>query len=231
MIKQMISMRAKFQTYRTFGDATIDKLLSKENLQDALILQANHLQTSYLKNLGNGKFEMSALPAEVQFSAINGMVVDDFDGDGNLDVVINTNDFGTEVSVGRYDALNGLFLKGKGDGTFAAMSILQSGISIPGNGKALVKMQGAKGEVLIAAAQNRGPLKVFGVSSKPMIIPVKPNEVSAIVKLKNGKTQKQEFYYGASFLSQSSRYLLVGNSAASTEITDSKGGKRNIALQ
>src|SRR5205085_10402249 len=37
LIKQMISMRAKFQTYRTFADATIDKLLSKENLQDALV--------------------------------------------------------------------------------------------------------------------------------------------------------------------------------------------------
>ena len=37
----------------------------------------------------------------------------DFDGDGNLDVLMNGNDFGTDVTVGRYDALNGLLLKGK----------------------------------------------------------------------------------------------------------------------
>ena len=40
------------------------------------------------------------------------MIADDFNGDGNLDVVMNTNDFGTESTVGRYDALNGLYLVG-----------------------------------------------------------------------------------------------------------------------
>ena len=48
------------------------------------------------------------------------MVADDFDGDGNLDVVINANDYGTEVQSGRYDALNGLLLKGDGKGNFTA---------------------------------------------------------------------------------------------------------------
>ena len=42
------------------------------------------------------------------------MIADDFDADGNLDLAINTNDYGTDVSVGRYDALNGLMLKGDG---------------------------------------------------------------------------------------------------------------------
>jgi len=44
------------------------------------------------------------------------MQVDDYDGDGNLDILMNGNDYGTEVSVGRYDALNGLLLKGNGKG-------------------------------------------------------------------------------------------------------------------
>ena len=70
------------------------------------------------------------------------MIADDFDGDGNLDVLINGNDYGTEVSIGRYDALNGLLLKGDGKGNFKPLSILQSGIYIPGDGKALVKLQG-----------------------------------------------------------------------------------------
>ena len=55
---------------------------------------------------------------QAQISALNGMAVDDFDGDGNLDVLINGNDWGTEVTVGRYDALNGLLLRGDGKGEF-----------------------------------------------------------------------------------------------------------------
>jgi len=69
---------------------------------------------------------------------INGMVVDDFDGDGNLDLLINGNDYGTSIGIGRYDAFNGLLLKGDGAGGFIPLSMLQSGINIPGNGKALL---------------------------------------------------------------------------------------------
>ena len=69
------------------------------------------------------------------------METGDFDGDGNLDVVINGNDYGSDASIGRYDALNGLMLKGDGKDGFKPLSILQSGIYIPGNGKALVKLR------------------------------------------------------------------------------------------
>jgi hypothetical protein len=75
---------------------------------------------------------------------LDGIVVDDFDGDGNLDVALNGNDYGTEVSTGRYDAFNGLMLKGDGKGGFKPLSIMQSGIYIPGDGKGFVKLQSAK---------------------------------------------------------------------------------------
>lgn len=61
------------------------------------------------------------------------MLVGDYDSDGNLDVLINGNDYGTEVTVGRYDALNGLLLKGDGKGGFKPLTILESGIFIPLN--------------------------------------------------------------------------------------------------
>jgi hypothetical protein len=231
IIKQMISMRAKFQTYKSFANATMDKVLSSEDLKDALVLQANTLNSCLLKNLGYGKFELQPLPVQVQLSTINGMVVDDFDGDGNLDVVMSTNDYGTEVSVGRYDALNGLFLKGDGKGNFTVESIAQSGIYIPGNGKAMVKLRDKNNQPLIAAAQNRGPLKVFKVNNELNIIPVAPTDASALIKYKDGRIQKQEFYYGSSFLSQSGRFLQLNNSVASIEITDNKGRKRSITLK
>src|SRR4029079_4981569 len=106
------------------------------------------------------KFSIEPLPAVAQFSAINGMIADDFDDDGNLDICINTNDYSTDPSNGRYDALNGLILKGDGKGRFIPLTILQSGIFIEGNGRALVKFRGNNGNVLVAASQNKGPLKI-----------------------------------------------------------------------
>ena len=37
-------------------------------------------------------------------------MIDDFNGDGNLDIAAVGNDYGTEVSLGRYDAMNGLIM-------------------------------------------------------------------------------------------------------------------------
>ena len=226
IVKQMIGMRAKFQNYKTFATATKDQLLSKEQLAVAQVVKANNLSSSYIQNIGAGKFEMTALPIQAQFSVLNGMQVDDYDGDGSLDLLMNGNDYGTEVSVGRYDALNGLLLKGNGQGQFAPLSILESGIFIPGNGKALVKLRGAKGQYLMAASQNRGPLKVYALKKSTSLLPLQPNDASAIIEYTNGKKRKEEFYYGNSFLSQSARFISYNEKVKGITIIDQKGQTR-----
>jgi hypothetical protein len=221
-IRQMIELRLKFPTYKSYAAATIDSLLTPEELQGALVLEANTCQSMYIRNDGKGRFTMIPLPKEAQFSSLFGMVAEDVDGDGNLDVVINGNDYGTEVSVGRYDALNGLVLKGDGDGHFTPLSILQSGIFIPGNGKALVKLRNGKGQCLLAASQNRGALEVFLMKQDVQLIPAKPDDMYAMLTLKDGKKRKVELNYGSGFLSQSARFINIGPDVKSVEIA---GGK------
>ena len=230
VVKQMIGIRSKFQNYKSYAEATFDQVLTKEQLKDALILKANNFTSCLLKNEGNNKFSLLPLPAQAQISVLNGMTVDDFDGDGNLDVLINGNDYGTEVSVGRYDALNGLLLKGKGDGNFTPQTILESGIYIPGNGKALVKLRSGNNKYLVAASQNRGPLKIFQLKRNIKMIALEAGDFSAEIKYKNGKMQKQEFYYGCSFLSQSARFLNATDSVATITIFSVGGQSRKIIL-
>ena len=196
----------------------------------AVRLKANILQSCFLRNNGNGKFTMIPLPVEAQISQLNGIVVDDFDGDGNLDIAISGNDYGTEVTTGRYDAFNGLMLKGDGKGRFKPLSILESGVYIPGDGKALVKLMGTKGNYLLAASQNRDLMKIFELRRSINSVKLQPGDMYAVVKYKNGKVSKQEFYYGSSFLSQSGRFLNIDNAMESAIITDSYGHKRNIPI-
>lgn len=231
VVDQMPFIKKRFLTYKSFAEATVDQLFTPEEMKGAFKLQANFFENAFIRNDGNGKFAITALPAIAQFSCFNGMIADDFDGDGNLDMLAVGNDYGTEVSVGRYDACNGLLLKGDGQGGFLPLSILQSGWFVPGNAKALVKLRSANGKMLLAASQNRNDLKVFELNKNVQYIQLNPSDVSAVIKYKNGKKQKRELCYGASFLSQSGRFLNMDDNMVAVEITDYKGNIRNIQVQ
>ncbi|WP_189564294.1 VCBS repeat-containing protein [Persicitalea jodogahamensis] len=229
MIKQMIPMRARYQTFADFTKATFDNLLTEEQRREALVLQANYLKSSYIENKGNGRFELRPLPALAQVAPINGMIAEDFDADGHLDVLLVANDFGNEVSVGRFDASNGLLLKGDGHGNFTPQTQVQTGFYVPGNAKGLVQLPDAQGNRLIVATQNRGPMRVFGQDQKQVTwLPVQPDDAFAMVKFKNGTTRRYELYYGASFLSQSVRQIPLSERVVGVEIVNFKGQKRKV---
>ncbi|QEC79498.1 VCBS repeat-containing protein [Mucilaginibacter ginsenosidivorax] len=225
-VKQMITLRAKFTNYHSYAEATMQDVLSADQMKNALRLKATELKSCYFRNDGGGKFTVIPLPIEAQVSVLNGMVADDFDADGNLDLLINGNDFGTDVSIGRYDALNGLLLRGDGKGGFAPLSIAHSGIYLPGDGKALVKLKGANNNYLMAASEHLGPLRIFQLNAKVSMLKIDDTDQSAIITYKNGSHTKQEFYYGSSFLSQSSRFILINNKVAQVSIKNNSGTSR-----
>ncbi|MEO8852721.1 MAG: VCBS repeat-containing protein, partial [Ginsengibacter sp.] len=230
ILKQLPGLRKRYENYKSFAGATMDSLFPKNERNGALYLHANYLSSAYLKNEGN-RFSISPLPIQAQFSILNGIRVDDFNGDGNLDIVINGNDFGTDPNVGRYDALNGLLMEGNGNGHFAPKSILQSGIYIPGDGKALVALRSSNGKYLLAASQNKGPLKIFQLKGNFKFIPLQTLDESAMIFYQNGKKQKREVGYGSSFLSQSGRFLTIDSHVMKVVITNSKGVSRDIEIK
>ena len=229
--KQFPGIKTRFPTYKSFALATMDDILTPEQRKGAIRLQANMLQSCFLRNDGGGKFTLIPLPREAQASVVNGMVVDDFDGDGNLDVLINGNDYGTEAATGRYDALNGLLLKGDGKGGFSPRSIGESGIYIPHDGKALVKLMGPAGNYLVAASQHQDVLKLYQLKRTVKMMRVNADDVSAVVTCRDHKMRKEEFYYGNSFLSQSSRFLLIDSMVESVTIKNFKGELRKLNFE
>ena len=208
VVEQMPFIKKNFLTYKAFAGATIDKLFTPEQIKGAVKYKANWFKNSFIRNNGNGKFSVEALPVHAQLSCVNGIVVEDFDNDGNLDVLLNTNDFSTVPALGRYDGLNGLVLLGNGSGSFNALSIEQSGIFIPGNGRAVCMLASATNSPLFAASQNRGQLKFYNLKTQQALIDVPANAVAAELTLANNKKRRVEFATGSSFLSQSSKHVL-----------------------
>ncbi|UHG90205.1 FG-GAP-like repeat-containing protein [Spirosoma oryzicola] len=226
LIKQMIAMRRRFPYFKDFTTASIDRLLTPEERQSALVLEANYLESAYVENKGDGTFALHTLPTQAQLGPIFGMVAEDVDRDGNLDVVLVGNDYGGEVFAGRYDALNGLVLRGDGKGNFIPQSIASSGLFVPGNAKGLAQFTDSRGRELVVATQNRGRLCLFRNSKPAASLRLRPTDASALLTFADGKRQKVEFTYGSSFLSQSARTLLLSPLVKAVEITDSQGHKR-----
>jgi len=157
------------------------------------------------------------------------MIAEDVDGDGNLDLVINTNDYGTDPNIGRYDALNGLVLKGDGQGGFSALSMLQSGITISGNGKALIKLLDANKQYRLIASQNRGPLHVFQPRFPVSNFAFNKDDVYALLTLSNGKKRRVEIYHSMSFISLSTSFASLSPKVNNAIIFNEKGQSRVIS--
>jgi hypothetical protein len=209
---QMPRTRSIFARYGQYGHATINDVLPPAETKDALALRATHLASSYLQNAGGGKFKMTALPLPAQVAPVYGMVAEDVNQDGYPDLLLVGNDYGTEVFTGRYDAFKGLYLQGDGKGNFKPRTLSQSGFMVTGDAKGLATLYGKKGEKIIIATQNQDSLKVFtrrgaGREKERQLttITLEPNDAWAQITYKNGGKAKLEFYYGSTYLSQSTR--------------------------
>ncbi|SFD97950.1 FG-GAP-like repeat-containing protein [Spirosoma endophyticum] len=212
MVKQMIGIKRRYIKYGAFGEATMNQILTEDERNQALKLSANYVPSSYIENKGNGKFEVRPLPVMAQTAPVFGMLSQDVDGDGNLDAVLVGNDHGSDMVAGRMDAFNGLVLKGDGKGGFKPLTLGQSGFYVPGNAKALVSWPDAQGHCRLAVTENRGPLRVFAVQQPQTFTPVDARTTVVDIRLKNGRTRRQEIPFGTSFYSQSARgvWLLPG---------------------
>jgi hypothetical protein len=233
---QMPRTRSVFARYVQYSVAPIDEVLKPKDLEKALILEAVQMGSSYIQNLGGGKFKLTVLPLQAQTAPIYGMQTSDVNRDGKLDVLLVGNDYGTEVFTGRYDAFTGLYLQGNGKGGFTPRTIQQSGFLVEGDAKGLATLYGRHGEKLIIATQNQDSLKVFKFKSSAspdaggttQLIALQPADAWASVTYTNGRKEKIEFHYGSTYLSQSARRFERLPTMKLVVIYDFKGRSRTL---
>ncbi|RLD27119.1 MAG: hypothetical protein DRI75_10290 [Bacteroidetes bacterium] len=118
LIDQIKSLKKKFPDYESFKDADMTTIFSSEQLAETNKLELNTLSSIILINNGNFNFEVKQLPKEAQFSPIYAIATDDFDNDGDQDIVLGGNLYNVKPEVGRYDATFGVYLENDGKMNF-----------------------------------------------------------------------------------------------------------------
>jgi len=155
------SLRARYPTYAAFGASRVEDIFSSDDLRGATVREARVFASSVALNNGNGTFTLRPLPAEAQFAPIRAALAGDFIGDGRLDLLVGGNEYGVPPVLGRYDAGYGLMLRGAGDGSFEAVDMERSGVTIDGQVRHMGWLRQGDGRRLIVVARNNDKLQIL----------------------------------------------------------------------
>jgi hypothetical protein len=158
---QLPFINKKYSTYQAYASQTITDIIPPEELKDAQVVKVSKFESCYIENLANNQFKCIPLPCEAQYSPINSIHEGDFNSDGNLDMIIAGNFFGTRIRFGDYDANKGLLLIGNGKGNFTVLSHLQSGFNIKGEVRDMTEVKLASGTKMMVFALNNDSARLY----------------------------------------------------------------------
>jgi len=154
MTRQMPYLKKKYLSYQKFADASLADMFPAEVLNQSEKHIANTFESCVIENLGDHKFRIKPLSKAAQFSTVNAILTDDFDKDGNVDILMGGNFYPINIQMGRYDAGYGFLLKGNGKGGFNALTPPRSGFSVKGETRALRKIRIGKKDYYLAIRNN-----------------------------------------------------------------------------
>ncbi|MFC2126359.1 FG-GAP-like repeat-containing protein [Bacteroidota bacterium] len=231
MISQMPFIQMKFKKYEDYARATITDIFNEEQMEDAYMADSRIFNTCYIENLGDGTFSIQTLPIEAQFAPVFGILANDYDADGNCDILLVGNSYSSDVETGQYDAFIGLYLTGDGKGNFSPVPGRKSGFFVDRDAKGMAELTKDDGSSIILVAQNSGDLKVFR-KTKPYhkVVRLENDDAYAEIKYRTGELERREFYYGSGYLSHSSRVLYIPANVDAVNIFSYSGKSNSIEL-
>lgn len=156
LLDQMSIMRTRFTDYKSYADATMETIFTKEELAGVNSLQANYLATAYFASSADGKLRLQSLPAAVQSSPVYTITLLDYDKDGHNDLLLCGNTNRARLRFGKSDANFGVLLRGDGKGQFNYVPQQQSGFHLVGDVRSVLAL-----DRLLLFGINQQPLKAY----------------------------------------------------------------------
>ena len=134
--EQIPDIKEKFATFEEFAIADINAVYG-ENLKEAIKYEVNQFASIILYQDAAGQFSVKELPRQAQMSPVNGIVVKDVNNDQLNDLIIAGNLYQSEIETGRADSGTGSILLNRGNKSFEALPVHESGLYLPHDVKSI----------------------------------------------------------------------------------------------
>ena len=131
LAKQIPLLNKKYLSYKDFAKADFYDLLPQDKINNAYKKRVYELASCYFENQGNNTFKRHELPVMTQISTVNDILVDDFNNDSFLDVLLVGNNYDISTHLGKLDASHGTLLLNNKKGFFNEVENQQFDISGP----------------------------------------------------------------------------------------------------
>jgi hypothetical protein len=140
LLGQLSKLRPKFNSYKSYADATLADILTEDEIKKSRKLRANTMETRLFLGTQQGKFEIAGLPIQAQYAPVNEIIIADFNQDGDTDVLLFGNNYYFKLRLGKFDANYGTLLLGDGKGHFEYVDQNRSGLDVRGAVKSAVRI-------------------------------------------------------------------------------------------
>lgn len=150
----------RFPTYSQFAHSSLSNVFSKGDMENVLELNVNHLRSSLIENLGNGKFKLVSLPIQLQFSQILDFHVEDINSDGYLDFMAVGNRSDNELIGGYENSFLGQIVLVDGAGKLEVLPPSVSGFKVFEDARKIDDMM-VNGERIFLIAINNDTVKAY----------------------------------------------------------------------
>jgi hypothetical protein len=154
LIRALPYLKPRYPRYADYAGQTVSDIFSPAELAGATFKQAHTFATALARNNGDGSFTLIPLPREAQLAPVYGILAQDVDGDGKLDLLLAGNFDGVQPEIGRMSASYGLVLRGDGLGRFTPVPAAQSGFSVPGQARDVQRVRTRRGDLYVVTRNN-----------------------------------------------------------------------------
>ena len=127
LISQITFLKKTNLKFSEYAKKDIYSLFSEDKVTGAIIKEVNESRSVVALNKGNFNFSVAPLPDEVQWNSVNTGIVDDFNNDGNLDLILAGGEDNLKPQFSKLDSGFASLLLGNGDGTFSFVPVNNQG--------------------------------------------------------------------------------------------------------